>query len=99
MKPVEKRINTENYLQLANTLSFILFYTTQSTKIQDSILAEFRNYDNQLDANDLSGAIFTKACVQETYRMCPTAFCLARILEEDTVLSGYELKAGVSISV
>lgn len=77
-------------------MSFILYYTTQSTKIQDGILGEFRNCDNQLDANDLSGAVFTKACVQETYRICPTAFCLARILEEDTVLSGYDLKAGVS---
>lgn len=46
----------------------------------------------------LSAASFTKACLQETYRICPTAFCLARMLEEDTTLSGYDLKAGVRLS-
>lgn len=82
--------------QLANTLSFILFYTTQSAHIQDRIFADFRHSELELDAHDLSGAVYTKACVQETYRICPTAFCLARILEEDTTLSGYDLQAGVS---
>lgn len=82
---------------LANTLSFILYYTTRERRTQDGIYAEFRHCpDGQINVDDLSAASYTKACVQESYRLTPTAFCLARILEEDTTLSGYDLKAGVS---
>lgn len=42
-------------------------------------------------------AAFTRACIKESYRISPTTPCLARILEEDFDLSGYQLKAGVSI--
>lgn len=83
---------------LANTLSFILYYTTLERRTQDGIYAEFRHCpDAQISVDDLSAAAYTKACVQETYRLTPTAFCLARILEEDATLSGYDLKAGVSV--
>lgn len=81
---------------LANTLSFILYYTSLEAGTHEGIHAEFRDCAKQVDVDDLAAAVFTKACVQETYRITPTAFCLARILEEDTALSGYELKAGVS---
>lgn len=30
------------------------------------------------------------------FRISPVAFCIARILEQDFVLSGYHIKAGVS---
>ena len=39
-------------------------------------------------------AAYTKACIKESFRVSPTAICLARVLEEDMVLSGYQLKAG-----
>lgn len=82
---------------LANTLIFILHYVTTSRKgILESIKDEFRHCSNEIDSSDLAQAVFTKACLQETYRICPTAFCLARILQEDTFLSGYKVKAGVS---
>ncbi|KAJ6626777.1 Ecdysone 20-monooxygenase [Pseudolycoriella hygida] len=75
---------------LANTLAFVLFYTTRDPKIQVQIRDEIDNCDN-----DFSRAFFTKACILEVFRLTPTAFCLARLLEEDTNLSGYDLKAGV----
>lgn len=88
---------------LANTLSFILFYTSASAangqRTQERIHAEFQHCTasrKPVDVEDLAAAVYTKACIQETYRLTPTAFCLARILEEDTQLSGYDLKAGVS---
>lgn len=84
---------------LANTLVFILYYTSLEARTHVGIHAEFRHCAKQrpVQVEDLAAAAFTKACVQETYRLTPTAFCLARILEEDTTLSGYELKAGVSV--
>lgn len=76
--------------QLANTLAFILFYTTRDAKFQIQIRDEIANCDN-----DFTKAHFTKACIQEVFRLTPTAFCLARLLEEDTTLSGFDLKSGV----
>lgn len=84
---------------LANTLIFVLHYTTNSRNgIMQRIQEDFDHCSNELDSNDLAQAVYTKACLQETFRICPTAFCLARILQEDTNLSGYNVKAGVSIS-
>lgn len=80
----------EIQLQLANTLSFMLYYTTKDPNVQIKIRNEIANCDN-----DFSKAYFTKACIQEVFRLTPTAFCLARLLEEDTTLCQFELKAGV----
>lgn len=83
---------------LANTLIFILHYVTSSEiRALDRIKEEFENCSNEIESNSLAQAVFTKACLQETYRICPTAFCLARILQEDACLSGYNVKAGVNI--
>lgn len=82
---------------LANTLIFILHYVTSSNAgALDKIKEEFENSSNEIESSTLAQAVFTKACLQETYRICPTAFCLARILQEDTNLSGYKIKSGVS---
>lgn len=62
----------------------------------EKILLEFIDYRDSIILQDaFTRATYTKACIQEAYRIRPTAFCLARILEEDMQLSGYNLKAGV----
>lgn len=81
---------------LANTLIFVLHYVTNSRNgILQRIQEEFDHCGTEIDSNDLAQAVYTKACLQETFRICPTAFCLARILQEDANLSGYDVKAGV----
>lgn len=81
---------------LANTFIFILHYVTTSREgMLDKIKEEFDQCSNEIESSSLAQAVFTKACLQETYRICPTAYCLARILQEDTVLSGYNVQAGV----
>lgn len=84
---------------LAHTLIFVLNYVTVGAStgesLQQKIFKEFEHCGTVIDSMDLSRAVYTKACLQETYRICPTAFCLARILEQDTTLSGYHIKAGV----
>lgn len=85
-------------LQLANTLVFVLNFVTSHRDAAERIFAEFLEHENTAILQDsITNAVFTKACLQETYRLQPTAFCLARILEEDTKLSGYDLKTGVSL--
>lgn len=82
---------------LANTLIFILHYVTSSKAgTMDRIKDEFQGCPDEIESNNLAQAVFTKACLQETYRICPTAFCLARMLKEDTCLSGYNVEAGVN---
>lgn len=72
----------------------MLYYLTEDIEHQQRIYNEFSSAGHELKQEDLSNGHFTKACIQESFRMCPTAFCLARVLEEDQVLSGYHLKAG-----
>lgn len=85
---------------LANTLIFVLHYVTNSRNgILQRIQDEFDHCGQIIDSNDLAQAVYTKACLQETFRICPTAFCLARILQEDANLSGYDVKAGVSLKI
>lgn len=68
---------------------------THHPERQARIVSEFTS--DTITNNDLVNAAFTRACIKESYRISPTTPCLARILEEDFVLSGYHLKAGVSI--
>ena len=84
--------------QLSNTLSFLLHNLSQTVEYQRQIAQEFAHCVQHITNEDLVSARFTKACIQESYRISPTTPCLARILEEDFQLSGYHLQAGVSIS-
>ncbi|XP_063697170.1 ecdysone 20-monooxygenase [Culicoides brevitarsis] len=79
---------------LAHTLSFFFYFITQDPHDQERIYHEFAHCHGEITVEMLSKAHYTKACIHENYRLCPTAFCIARILEEDYTLSGYHLKAG-----
>ncbi|XP_030385580.1 ecdysone 20-monooxygenase [Scaptodrosophila lebanonensis] len=83
---------------LANTLLFVLSSVTSEPQAKLRILDEFCEYRHTNILQDaLTNATYTKACIQESYRLRPTAFCLARILEEDMELSGYSLNAGTVV--
>lgn len=76
---------------------FVLSSVTNNEKAISGILADFSEYrKTTITKEAIAKADYTKACVQESYRIRPTAFCLARILEENMELSGYHLKTGVS---
>uniref|UniRef100_A0A1A9W8F7 Cytochrome P450 n=1 Tax=Glossina brevipalpis TaxID=37001 RepID=A0A1A9W8F7_9MUSC len=83
---------------LAHTLLFVLSSVTSDKHSIEKILEEFIDYRDSIILQDaFTQATYTKACIQEAYRISPTAFCLARILEEDMQLSGYNLKAGTVV--
>ncbi|KAL9905972.1 ecdysone 20-monooxygenase isoform X1 [Glossina fuscipes] len=83
---------------LAHTLLFVLSSVTSDKQSIEKILQEFIDYRDSIILQDaFTRATYTKACIQEAYRIRPTAFCLARILEEDMQLSGYNLKAGTVV--
>lgn len=72
-----------------------MYYLSKNPDSQNKILSEVSEFQSTILYDDLVNANYTKCCVQETFRICPTAFCLARILEEDMIVSGYSLKPGV----
>uniref|UniRef100_A0A336MFD5 CSON014590 protein n=1 Tax=Culicoides sonorensis TaxID=179676 RepID=A0A336MFD5_CULSO len=82
---------------LAHTLSFFFYFITQNDSFQNQIYDEFSYCGSEIDIEALTNAHFTKACIHESYRLCPTAFCIARILEDDFILSDYKLKAGTFV--
>jgi cytochrome P450 len=77
-------------------VSFLLYYLTLSPETIEQIYEETAHIGDVVMQEDLSQVHFTRAAIHEAFRMTPTAFALARILEEDIYLSGYHLKAGVS---
>lgn len=79
---------------LTNTFIILLNFVSSREGTLDEIEKEF--YDCEIiESNSLAQAVFTKACLQETFRIRPIAFCLTRTLEENTILSGYNVQAGV----
>lgn len=81
---------------LSHTVSFLLHYLTVCPEAQEKIFQETANFSEDLSNEDLSRAFYTRAAIQEAFRLSPSAFAVARILEEDFYLSGYHLKPGVS---
>lgn len=72
-----------------------MYYLSKNPESQNKIFSEVSEFQSTILSDDLVNATYTKGCVQESFRICPTAFCLARILEEEMIISGYSLKPGV----
>lgn len=81
---------------LSHTMSFLLYFLSMNPEVQEKIFQETKDMNEELTQEDISRAFYTRAAIHESFRLSPSAFALARILEEDFFLSGYHLKAGVS---
>lgn len=79
---------------LATTLSVFLYHLSKNPDAQQKIFEELRA---GITRENLVDATYTKACIQEAYRMNPAAFVIARLQEEDLELSGYQVKAGTLV--
>ncbi|KAG5888518.1 hypothetical protein JTB14_009570 [Gonioctena quinquepunctata] len=66
---------------LKNSLVFLLYLIAKHPGTQEKILKD-------------SSKTYLRACIMETFRIFPTANCLARVTEEDLELSGYKVNAG-----
>lgn len=83
---------------LSHSVSFLLYYLTINPEVQEKIYEETLNMSEVLTHEDLSRAFYTRAAIHEAFRLSPSAFAVARILEEDLYLSGYHVKSGVSLN-
>lgn len=52
-----------------------------------------------VDENVLNNIPYLKACVTETFRICPTACNLARMLDTDIQLGDYKIPAYVRVYI
>uniref|UniRef100_A0A1B0DGD7 Uncharacterized protein n=1 Tax=Phlebotomus papatasi TaxID=29031 RepID=A0A1B0DGD7_PHLPP len=83
-----------DWVNVANLLQHLSQNSTSQLQIAD----EFRNCPQILTMDNLAEAMYTKACIQESYRLSPTTFAIARVIEDTSVsLSGYNLRAGTFV--
>lgn len=79
-----------------HAVSFLLYYISTHPEVQEKIVEESMDMSDELTLDDLSRAFYTRAALHEAFRLCPSAFAIARILEKEFEFSGYKLKPGVS---
>lgn len=78
----------------ATTLSIFLYHISRNPECQQKILEEL---NGGICRDNLMEATYTRACIQEAYRLNPAAFAIARLQEEDLELSGYHVKSGTLV--
>ncbi|KAF5305561.1 hypothetical protein FQA39_LY01652 [Lamprigera yunnana] len=72
---------------LGNTVVFLLHLIGSNPECQIKIM----------DDLSIGSTTYLKACINEAFRLIPTAYCLARVTEQDMELSGYNIKAGTVV--
>lgn len=84
---------------LGNTLVFLLYLIGKNPEVQKKLYEEITSLApiGDINALTLSKATYLRACINECFRILPTANCIARILESDINTSGYGLKAGTVV--
>ncbi|BES93678.1 cytochrome P450 [Nesidiocoris tenuis] len=85
---------------MGNTLVFLLYLMAKNKKSQGKLYEEILRLSRNgepLDSRSLAEAHYLRACIFESFRVLPTAPCVARILEADLNLSQYNLKAGTVV--
>ncbi|XP_035740287.1 ecdysone 20-monooxygenase-like isoform X1 [Vespa mandarinia] len=85
---------------LGNTLVFLFHMIGSNPEVQETLYEETctlapRGCD--LTVEDLRKARYLRACINEAFRLVPTAPCIARILDEPIELDGYHLNAGTVV--
>ncbi|KAF5298260.1 hypothetical protein FQR65_LT09771 [Abscondita terminalis] len=69
---------------LGNSIVFLLHLIASNPGCQKMLIEDLRS----------GSTTYLKACINEAFRLIPTAYCLARVSEQDLELSGYHIKAG-----
>ncbi|CAL7949455.1 unnamed protein product [Xylocopa violacea] len=85
---------------VGNTLVFLFDLIGRDPRIQAKLFEETYSLAPagcDLTIEDLRKAKYLRACITESFRMIPTATCIARILDEPIDLSGYHLTAGTVV--
>ncbi|XP_045112915.1 probable cytochrome P450 49a1 [Portunus trituberculatus] len=79
----------------ATTLGFCLYFLAGHPSVQDQLLKEVQHV--QPETHTLQGLPYLRAVVQETLRLRPSSSARSRVIQEDTIVSGYFVPAGTFI--
>ncbi|KAG5682159.1 hypothetical protein PVAND_011531 [Polypedilum vanderplanki] len=79
---------------LSHTMIFLLHFLSEKPEVQEKIYQETLPYIKTLSYENIKKFHYTRAAILESLRISPTAFSVARILEQDFNFSGYHVKAG-----
>ncbi|XP_069685662.1 ecdysone 20-monooxygenase isoform X1 [Periplaneta americana] len=85
---------------LGNTVVFVLYLIAKHPRVQERLYEEMHQLAPgrcPLRAETLRSATYLQACIMEAFRVLPTATCVARILETEMELSGYQLSPGTVV--
>ncbi|KAG8224503.1 hypothetical protein J437_LFUL004985, partial [Ladona fulva] len=87
---------------LGNTLVFLLYLISKHKEAQERLYEEVcrlmpNGSSDELTHDNLKDAVYLKACIMEAFRVLPTAPCVARILENEMNLNGFNLPAGTVV--
>ena len=91
-------INIILAIQTKNTSTFMLFELAKQPALQDQLFQEIKAVlGDKVNPSweDLQNIPLVRHCLKETLRLYPALQVIARELEEDTVIEGYHVPAGV----
>lgn len=57
---------------MSHTLCFVIYFVSMEQDIQDKIYKEVSELNEHLTHDDLRNAVYTRASIQETFRISPT---------------------------
>uniref|UniRef100_A0A8D8QU82 Ecdysone 20-monooxygenase n=1 Tax=Cacopsylla melanoneura TaxID=428564 RepID=A0A8D8QU82_9HEMI len=80
-----------------NTLVFLLYLLAKNPACQEKIYEEISNLAGSMQdftLNMIQSAKYLRACIEESFRLLPTAPLIARISETNMTLSGYQVPTG-----
>ncbi|GAB6030882.1 hypothetical protein CHUAL_007714 [Chamberlinius hualienensis] len=83
----------------ASIIAFCLYYISKDPKVQNKVLNEIDDVigDGDITTESLMKVKYLRACLNETYRMNPTAAGTARILSKPMTLSNYTVNKGTFV--
>ena len=89
-------------LQTSNTALFLLFELAKHPEIQERRYREIKSVVEEGKHptwEDIQNMKLVRNCVKETMRLYLPIGILLRVLKEDAVFNGYQVPAGVSITL
>ena len=87
------------HTQTTNTALFLLFELAKQPEIQERLYREIKSVVEEGKHptwEDLQNMKLVRNCVKETLRLYAPTGLIPRVLDEDAVLNGYQVPAGVS---
>ncbi|XP_072024768.1 25-hydroxyvitamin D-1 alpha hydroxylase, mitochondrial-like [Amphiura filiformis] len=85
----------------SSSMTWCMYLLAQHPEIQERLHQEITAkypVDRTISREDIDSMPYLKAVIKETLRLYPVTLATARILDEDIVIKGYQIPAGVNIN-